>query len=238
LLEDDQTGSFQSQAGELGEYLQLLTEVLVYGKLASVSGMSYAGFSPSVSETQPSDEATWPWTSVSSPFVGGGFNKPTSPYALSQANVQDAIENQMQQKNKLGIVMPVNPNRLLISPKYKFDAAILLHSAYYPSGAAAAGNTGGAFAINPIQSILDITISRFMPDNNGKFANLSKAWYIVDDSRPWFQLMLRTPVEVVQEQPASGQSFERDVIRTKCRTRMNADFIEPRFAWQGSDGSI
>ena len=44
LLEDDQSGQFKLQSGMLGEYLQLLSEVLCYGKLQSVANMSYAGF--------------------------------------------------------------------------------------------------------------------------------------------------------------------------------------------------
>jgi len=235
LLEDDQTGQFKQQSGTMGEYLQLLTEVLVYAKLQSVSNMTYAGFNPPVSETKPSTEANWPWSQA---FVGGGANRPSAYAALSQASIQTGIESLMIQKNLLGIQMQVNPKRLLISPIYRFDAAVLMNSAYYPSGAAAAGSTGGAFAINPIQGLLDVTISRLMPDNNGVIGGLSKAWFIVDDTKPWFQVVVRTPVSVMQEAPNSGAAFERDIYRFKCNTRMNADVIDPRFAWKGSDGSV
>lgn len=238
LLEDDQTGQFKQQSGMLGEYLQLLTEVLCYGKLASVSGMSYAGFDVPISETQPSYESNYPWTTSAAPFRGGGFNRPVAFGALSQANIQTGIQSLMQQKNLLGIVMMVNPSRILISPFYRFDLAILLNSSYYPSGAAAAGAVGGAFSINPLQGIADATVSRFMPDNSGVFAANSKAWYLVDSTKPWFQVLTKVPVAVEQEAPNAGESFNRDIIRTKCYTRMNADIIDPRFAWQGSNGSV
>lgn len=238
LLEDDQTGQFKQQSGMLGEYLQLLTEVLVYGKLASVSGMSYAGFDVPVSETQPSYESNYPWAPASAPFRGGGYNRPASYGALTQPNIQGGIMALMQQKNLLGINMMVNPSRILISPYYRFDLAVLLNSAYYPSGAAASGAVGGAFAINPLQGLADATVSRFMPDNTGAFAALSKAWYIVDSTKPWFQVLVKVPVGVEQEAPNAGESFNRDIIRTKCFTRMNADIIDPRFAWRGSDGSV
>jgi hypothetical protein len=200
--------------------------------------MSYAGFDVPISETQPSYEAVYPWTTSAAPFRGGGFNRPVAFGALTQGNIQTGITALMQQKNLLGIVMMVNPNRILISPFYRFDLAILLNSGYYPSGAAAAGATGGAFAINPLQGIADATVSRFMPDHNGVFANNSKAWYLVDSSKPWFQVLSKVPVAVEQEAPNAGESFNRDIIRTKCYTRMNADFIDPRFAWQGSNGSV
>lgn len=238
LLEDDQSGQFKMQTGMLGEYLQMLTEVLCYGKLASASSMSYSGFDVPTSETKPTTESNWPWASSSAKFVGGGFNKPTSFGAFNLANVQTGIQTLMQQKNLLGIIMNVNPDRILISPKNRFDAAVLLNSSYYPSGAQTAGTTGGAFAINPLQGIADLSVSRFMPDNSGAFDNQSKAWYLVDSKKPWFQLLVKSPVAVEQENPQAGDSFSRDIYRFKCRTRINADVIDPRFAWQGNDGSV
>ncbi len=245
LLEDDQSGQFKQQTGMLGEYLQLLTEVLVYGRLGSVNNASYSGFTPGVSETLPSGEtrSSWPWCASnggtnSLGLIGGAYNKGTSAVALSDANVKVAFNVLSQQKNLLGILLNVKPNRFLISPYYQWDIAILLNSAYYPAGAQAAGVTGGAFAINPLKGIADATIAPFMGDNSGNFASLSKAWYLVDDSKPWFQLLMRTPVSVEQENPQSGQSFERDICRFKANTRMIADFVDPRFAYQGSDGSV
>lgn len=238
LLEDDQSGQFKHQTGMLGEYLQLLTEVLVYGRLASVTGSSYAGFVPGNSETQPSTETNYPWTNSSAPFVGGGFNKPTSFGAFTDANLKTAIETLSIQKNLLGIVLPVNANRILISPLYQFDAAVILNSAYYPAGAQAAGVTGGAFSINPLKGLADTSITKFMPANSGAIGGLSKAWYVVDDSKPWFQLVVRSPVALEQENPLAGASFERDIYRFKANTRAIADFVDPRFAWQGSDGSV
>lgn len=238
LLDDDQTGQFKLQSGMMGEYLQILTEVLCYGKLQSVAGMSYAGFDVPVSETKPSYESNWPWTTSAAPLRGGGYNQPASFGALTQSNLQAGIQALMQQKNLLGINMMVNPSRVLISPYYRFDLAILLNSSYYPSGAAAAGGVGGAFAINPLQGLADATVTRFMPDHNGVFANNSKAWFIVDSTKPWAQALVKVPVAVEQEAPNSGESFNRDIYRFKAYTRMNFDIIDPRFAWRGSNGSV
>lgn len=233
LLEDDQTGSFQRQAGMLGEYMKILTEVLVMGKLASVSGMQYINYSVPVSETKPSNESSYPWSTALS---GGGANKSTAG-ALIQANIQSGIIALKQQKNLQGIIMGVDPKRLLIGTHYAFDAAVLAHSAYYPSGAAAAGQVGGAFSENQLKGIFNITTSRYMFDNLGAIGT-SKAWYLLDDSKPWFVLQLREAISVQQENPAAGVSFDLDHIRFKARSRMNADHLDPRFAWQGSDGSV
>jgi phage major head subunit gpT-like protein len=235
LLEDDQTGQFNKQAGMMGEYMKLLTEVLVYGKLASVTGMKYLNLKIRQSETKPSDEANYPW---STSLQGGGSNRPGTFGTFNQTNIQNAIIALMGQKNLLGQLMQVSPNRLLISPKFTFDASVLLNSAYYPSGAAAAGQTGGAFAQNPIKGIADLTVSRYMFDNTGTVNPQSKAWYMIDDSKPWFVLQLREAATVYQEAQNAGASFETDVTRFKVRGRMNADHIDPRFAWQGNDGSV
>lgn len=235
LLDDDQTGQFQKQASLIGQYLKLVLEVLAYGKLASVSGMQYADMKVPVSETKPATESAYPWSTA---LVGGGKTKPASFGALTQANIQAGFIALLNQLNLLGLKMQVQPNRILISPHYNFDLAVLLHSAYYPSGAATAGAVGGAFAINPMQGIADKTVSRFMFDQNGSVSADSKAWYLVDDSKPWFVVQVREAAAVVQENPQSGQSFDRDIMRFKGLTRCNADFIDPRFAWQGSDGSV
>jgi phage major head subunit gpT-like protein len=236
LLDDDQTGQFQKQAGLLGEYAKQVLEVLSYAKLASVAGMKYDELEIPVTETKPAAETTYPWNATG--LVGGGKTRPSAYAALNQANIQAGLIALMNQLNLLGLKMSVAPDRLLISPHYRFDSAVLAHSSYYPSGAAAAGNVGGAFAINPLQGLFDITVSRFMFDNSGSVNADSKAWYLVDSKKPWFIVQVREAAVVEQENPMSGESFSADIYRFKVRTRANADFIDPRFAWQGSDGSV
>lgn len=233
LLEDDQTGQFQKQSGLLGQYAKQVLEVLAYGKLASVSGMSYGGLPIPVSETKPSDEATYPWSTA---LQGGGATRPASYGILNQGNIQAGFVALMNQKNLLGLKMNVQPDKILCGPTQTFDLSVLLHSAYYPTGATA-GSTGGAFSINPLEGIAEKVVSRFMFDNSGAVTGSSKAWYLVDSKVPFFVVQVREAAVVEVENPQSGQSFDRDVIRFKMRMRGNADFIDPRYAWQGNDGS-
>ena len=234
LLNDDQTGQFQKQSGLLGQYAKQVLEVYAYGKLASVSNMKYANITVPKSETQPSSESSYPWSTA---LVGGGANRPASYGALNQANIQAGFIGLMNQKNLLGLKMGVQPNKIIASPHYNFDLKTLIHSAYYPTGATS-GSTGGAFSINPIEGIADPIISRFVFDNNGSVNADSKAWYVVDSSVPFFVVQVLEAAAIEMENPQSGQSFDRDVVRFKVRIRANADFIDPRFAWQGSDGSV
>ncbi len=235
LDSDDQTGTIAQQSALMGEYLALVAEVLCYGKLASVANMEYVDYLVPTSETKPSYEAAWPWSTA---LRGGGATKPASYGALTQGNIQNGITALMNQKNLQGIKMQVQPKRLIISPKNQFDASVLLNSAYYPSGAAAAGSVGGAFAVNPIKGILDLTVSRFVFKQDGSVNGDSNAWYIVDDSKPWFVLQMRETPTVIMEAKNTGADFEQDVIRHKSRCRMNGDALDSRFAWQGNDGSV
>jgi phage major head subunit gpT-like protein len=88
-----------------------------------------------------------------------------------------------------------------------------------------------------MKGLANLTISRFMFDHLGSAAN-SKAWYLIDDSKPWFVLQVRESATVSQEAMNAGTSFEQDVFRFKVSLQANADHIDPRFAWQGSDGSV
>lgn len=238
LFNDDQTGTFAQQAGLLGEYLRLVAEVYCYGKLASVSGMTYATLNIPQSESQPSDESVYPWAPASTPFIGGGYNRPASYGLLSGTTLQAAFIGLMQQKNKKGLKLMTRPNRLLIGPAYAFDAPVLLNSSFFPSVVTTAGSVGGNFAINPLKGMADITLSRFMFKNDGTCNGDSKAWYLIDSNVPAFVLQLREGSFVEQEAPNSGRSFDQDIVRFKGRTRLNADFIDPRFMWQGNDGSV
>jgi hypothetical protein len=234
LLEDDQTGQFQKQVGLLGQYAKQVLEVWAYGKLASVAGMSYAGMSIPVSETKPADEASYPW---STSLIGGGATRPAAYGTLNQGNIQSAYVALLNQKNLLGLKMNVQPDKIIVGPKKSFDLATLLHSQYYPTGATP-GSVGGAFSINPMQSLAESVVTRFLFDHTGAVTGDSSAWYMLDSKVPAFVVQVREAAVVEVESPVSGMSFDRDVIRFKLRVRGNADFIDPRYFFQGNDGSI
>ncbi len=243
LLEDDQTGQFAKQSGLLGEYAKICWEVIAYAKLAGTftggAKANYQGLIVPNTETKPSTEANYPYTSSSAPFVGGGFNKPTSFTILNQTGIQNGFITLMGQKNLLGLYMNVDPKRLVIAPQNRFTAAILLNSSFYPSvPSGTAGATGGTFSINPIESIAALTITRYMFDNTGIVNPNSNAWYLMDDSKPFFVMQIRESASVIQEAPNSGESFNRDILRFRLVQRGNGDFIDPRFVYQGNDGSV
>jgi hypothetical protein len=235
LYEDDTTGSFSRQAAQMGEYMKLLAEVRCYGKLVGdVSNLKYSNYKIRLSETKPSNETNYPWSTA---LQGGGQNRPSAYGTLSKANIQSAMIASQQQVNLQGIIMQVELDRFLIGPHWQFDLAILMNSAFYPSGAETAGVTGGAFGINPLKGLADVSVTRFMPDQLGSWVD-SKAWYLIDSKKPCFINQVREGMTIVQENAQSGASFENDVLRFKARNRENSDWLDPRFGWRGSDGSV
>lgn len=238
LIDDDQTGQFAQKVGEMADYAALVWEVYAYGKLASLSaGCTYGGLTVPASETKPSQESVYPWNGTG--FAqGGGVTAPGSYGALTQANLQSAFTALENQLNLQGLKMNVKPDKILIGPFYRWTLATLLNSNFYPSGAASAGAVGGSLAINVLQGIADPVISRFMFDQSGSANSNSKRWIVCDSSKPAFIVQIREAAKVSQENPESGAGFERDVLRWKLTLRGNADFIDPRFFYQGSDGSV
>lgn len=238
LMQDDLTGQMQKQASLMGEYMKLVVEVVCYGKLASVSNMAYGGLALAATETKPTDEVNgYPYATSAAPFIGGGYNRPSSFSILSQASIQAGKTALRNQKNKLGLKMVINGNRLVIAPQNEFTAAILLNSSFYPTGTGTSG-TGAPFAINPIKGIADLTMSPFVFNSDGTVNGDTSAWYLMDDSKPFFVVQMREAMIVEQEAVNAGKSFENDTVRYKARARFNADFIDSRFVWQGDDGSV
>jgi phage major head subunit gpT-like protein len=243
LLEDDQTGQFAKQSGLLGEYAKLCWEVIAYAKLAGVftggAKAQYAGLVIPNTETKPDSETNYPFVSqTQGGFQGGGYNRPDAFTILDQTGIQNGFIAMMNQRNLLGLIMNVNPKRLICGPKNRFTAAVLLNSSFYPSSPGSSGTTGATFAINPIESIASLTVSRFVFSNTGVIDGTSMAWYLMDDSKPCFVLQVRESASVLQENPASGESFNRDIIRFRLTLRGNGDWIDPRYCWQGNDGSV
>lgn len=236
LIDDDQTGQFAQKVGDMADYAALAWEVYAYGKFISPSGgCTYGNLVVPISETKPSTETTYPWNSAG--FTqGGGTNRPSSYGTPTTANIQTGFIALEEQLNLQGLKMMVKPDTIIAGPANRFNLATILNSNFYPAGAQSAGVTGGSLAANVLQGIADLVISRFMFNNSGSSAN-SSAWAIADSSKPAFIVQIREAAKVVQEDPNSGSGFDRDVYRWKLTIRGNADFIDPRFYYLGSDGS-
>lgn len=245
LEEDDQTAQVMKNAKTLGEYMRLAVEVVVYGKLAAVAtGCQYSNLKVRPPEMKPSYE-----TGSGFPFVasgglyGGGTNRPATYGLLNLDNVRIARQTLHQQKNQLGLKMEMMPDTILCGPHYELDSATLAHSVYYPvTPSASAGAVGGIHSNNPLVGKFDTIVSKYHFGATGVVDDgTGTMWYHLDKKRTGaggMIVQMRTAAEVINEAANSGESFERDLIRFKARSRFNAEILEPRFIYRGNDGSV
>lgn len=238
LFDDDQTGMVSQRARDGGEQMRILKDAWAFQKFIGTAG-AYGDDPIPASETKPSDETNWPFTSSSAPFVGGGYNTGTANVAFTPANVQLADLTLMQQLDKLGNRMLVMPNTLLVGTANKFTARTMLNSEWYPSsaslkigGGAGTDSTIGGSSVfaarNELNGLYNLVVSIFLKQ---------KAWAIGVAGKGLVG-QVRDPLEVIQENPQSGVAFSADEYRFRARERWNFDWLEPRFWYLGNDGSV
>jgi hypothetical protein len=165
-------------------------------------------------------------------YSTGIGNRPASYAALSQKGIEDADIALMQIRDPLGNRMGVEPSLLLVSVWDKFAAAKLLNSALQPSVPGAAGETLGSATsgaigwngtINPLQGLYSLKVSRFLAQND---------WFLMEPKTS-IPFQERAPLSVVQEDPNSGESFERDIYRWKVSRRYAVTVLESRYIYAG-----
>lgn len=159
-------------------------------------------------------------------------NRPASYAGLTQATLEAADIALMAIRDPLGNRMLVMPNLLLVSTGDKFNAAKLLNSTLQPSvpGAAgqthdtaSSGTTGYVMTVNPLQGLYQLAVSRFL---------LTGDWFLME-SRTSIPFQERMALELMQENPQSGQSFDRDEYRWRVARRYQTAVIESRFLFAG-----
>jgi hypothetical protein len=207
LVDDDQTGQIVTKASQLGEMVRYKEELDVMGAIRTGGGVGYS-------------------STIGNAFAGGNTT-------LNQPNLETAHINLSTIKDPLGNFMLVMPGMLLVGPSLQFAAAKLLNSTLQPSVPGSAGQTastassqltGWTMTINPLQGLYDLKWSRFLN---------ATEWYLLQQKTS-IVFQDRLPLEVSQEVPLSGNSFEQNIYRWRAVRRYNAVVIESRFIFQGS----
>ena len=246
LFKYDMTGQIMTRLQDIGPNMALLEEAWVFGKFISPSGGTlYQGDTIPVSGTKPSIEtsSTWPW---STSMLGGGANRLSSYAVFSNNNVQALDYLLMIQRDQNGNFMAVDPDTLVMGPGVKFVGLQLLNSEWYPTTAAqligggisgttigstgtstTATNVGTTFAQNQMKGLYKPVVSRFLPPGA----------YGLMQAHRGMVFQMAEGLSVIQEFPASGASFESDEIRWRSKSAWMTEWIEPRFAALGNDGS-
>jgi phage major head subunit gpT-like protein len=222
LFDDDQTGQVRSRSANLGEGFRLFEEIYVMTRLFGVAA-TQDGIDVSASSYQNAG--------VTGTFTVAIGNRPAAFGRLSAATLEAAIIAMMSQTDPTGRKFLVTPTMLLVNPIDLFEAKRLMNSpaSAYNQTLSAPGVAGmAAGMINPLQGMLTVYSSPYVP---------AKAW-MIGDPKKGFVFQRRDPLEIIQENPQSGQSFIQEVYAFRARERFECDWIEPRFAYVGDDGSV
>lgn len=245
LWDDDRTGQIRGRQQKMAEGSARTIEVTLALRMRGTAG-SY--------RTLTVPASNWPNLATSVNALGnavGGIFTPagatglgnrisaTGLGALSTSRLKEAHQLLTQMQDRTGTRIAQRPDTLLISPFDHFHAAIILNSAFYPSvqGSGQAGQTfntadsaypGTPGASNPWRGLYNPVENTYLAD---------WAWYLgVAGEGIVFQM--RDPIEIQQELPMAGQSFEIDAIRLRSRARWEIEWVEPRTWCQGNDGSV
>lgn len=212
LFDDDQTGQVRARAANIGEGFKVFEEIYVLSRLFN-STTSQEGVDVTAS--------TYGGGTVFSTAIG---NRPSSYAGITQAKLEEAHIAIRKITDPLGRKFLVVPTALITGVDIEFEAARIIGS---PAMANTASSVN-ALQINPLHGRYTIYSSPFIS---------GKAWMIGDPKRG-FVKQVRDPMEVVQENGQSGDGFRMEVYAFRARERFEADWIEPRFAYVGNDGSI
>lgn len=240
LWEDDQTGQIRQRAQSLGEAQRVLEEIYVTGRILGLTGFTQGDF-----VVPKSNYSTFnaKGTNITTPFsqnlyttgkgnvFTGGTNR-----VLSGSTLKTAMAALMNALDPKGIKIMVRPNHIVVSVQDALNARTLLESDFLATVQGVGGTTfnnqlggaiGGIGAKNVFNGLFDFSVNYFYPD---------WAWSL-GEKQKGFVFQRRTPMEVVQEVPNSGQSFDLDSIRWRTRSRYESDWVDSRFWFRGNDGS-
>jgi len=212
LFDDDQTGQIRSRAADLGEGFRIFEEIYVLNRMLGLATSQEGVDVPA---------STYNNGNVFTTAIG---NRPAAFVRLTDTSLEAAHVGARSLTDPLGRKFLHVPTTLLVSPIDEFTAWRLINSPAMPI------TSTGTFSgmMNPLQGRYTVFSSPFIP---------SKAW-LIGDTKRGFVLQRRDPLEIVQENQQSGQSFIQEVYAFRARERFEADWIEPRFAYLGNDGSV
>lgn len=238
LFDDDQSGQIRDRAGSLGSAMRVLEEAYVAGRIHgtafTVGGDSYPASNVSTVNANG--------TTITTPFSVNLYatsvgNRPATYTQLSFPSLKTGFTALLNGVNPKGVKMMIRPDTLLVSSQDVVNVRTFLNSTWYPAvqglggetaNSATSGVAGSNSANNPFKGMLNAASNLFLP---------SWAWYLVQSNRgPVFQR--RDPMEIVQENPQAGASFQNDVYRFRSRSRWEFEWIDPRFWYEGNDGSV
>lgn len=235
LFDDDQTGQISTRAQRLGESMGLWEDMYFSRRFIGAADTTWR--TPIAASGWSGVNADG--TAITTPFsvlmysaaITG--NRPAAFVQLGYGKLLTAVQQLRRAVDPLNVSMVVTPNKIMVSTFDEFNVDVLINSKeqpgvpFDPATAANVGLMRGIYAKNPL---------------TGKFTScvnvhLKAGVWSVGQGNTGYVHQQRDPMEIVQEQPQSGQSFDREAMRFRSRARWEQDWLDPRFWYLGNDGS-
>lgn len=228
LWDDDKTGQIRQKAADIGQGMRIVQEMWFTARLLGTA-MSYA---EDIQVPAPPILGSGVYsTSLFGTFAGTSYgNMPSATgdsTKLSQSNLEAASIAMLKARDPMKNMILTKMDTLIVSVNDMFTAAKLINSTLQPSMPAVTTNgtsntaffTGGATGyvntINPLMGLYKLKVSRYLP---------AYYWFL-GQAKKGIIMQTREPLNIVQENPASGESFGRDVIVFKSSARWAMDWI-------------
>lgn len=234
LFDDDQTGQIRNRAQKLGEGMGVWE--------GAYFAIRFIGAADLTTYKDPIPASQWRGVNaigaaITTPFSvnmynTGVGNRPVAYTQLAYGAVLTAMQALRRARDPLNVPMVVNPNKIMVSTFDEFNVLALLNSPQFPAVGPAAGGADeglmrGIEMTNPVRGRLTPVVDIFLQPGT---------WAICEGNRGYV-FQRRDPLEIAQEVPNSGASFNTDSNRFRSRARWEQDWIDPRFAYLGNDGS-
>jgi hypothetical protein len=229
LWEDDKTGQIRQKAQQIGEGMRIVQEMW---SLARLTGMAQT-YPEDITVPEPQVLTTVYDKDLFGPGLGNRAQAALT--RLSQPALEEASISMMKVRDPLKNRILAKMDTLVVSVDDMFTAAKLINSTLQPSmpGTAAqvmggtsvaagpnAGVPGGTVGyvntINPLYGLYKLKVARYLP---------SKHWYL-GQAKKGLIFQNREPLSIVQENPAAGESFARDILVFRSKARWEVDWIE------------
>lgn len=223
LFEDDQTGEIGTKSSDLGIQHQQLKEIWFAGMIQAKQYTFGTTKVPAPAYTDPDG--------LAGVYVVARGNRPSSFAALTMATFQEARRSLMVIKDPLGNLVGRIPDTLLVAPNVEYDANRIMNSSWTPNNVGSTGTPTFPTDFNPIKGMAKVVVCRYLPDN---------AWFLGYGKSRSLIHQQRTALSVLQEDPASGESFKFDSYNYRSRERWAYGWVlgGARFWYEGNDGSV
>jgi len=235
LVDDDQTGEFGAYLARIGRNHAVQEEIYFAGYLTGAA-FSHSGVSvPAPSYSDP-DGTTGVYVTS-----GNRQNALSSPGALNITNIQLLMNYMEGIEDPNGKLIMPEMDTLITGTYYRWEAAQIINSAWYP---APAGTTAGAFMaqnqLGPQSSVMTAPLKPVVELHYGQqnnSGNDAKRWYIMASKSRSLCKQLRQPLEVLMESQTAGWSLRQRAQYQRTYIRYAFAWFDARYVGQGSDGT-